>query len=51
MNNTILITGSNGFIGNYFINKYNIKTFSFLNDNINTLERKHIVYLGKANEK
>ncbi|MFY9092919.1 NAD-dependent epimerase/dehydratase family protein [Aliarcobacter butzleri] len=38
----ILITGSNGFIGNYFINnyksKYNIKTFSFLKDDINTLD-------------
>ncbi|MEA2018169.1 MAG: NAD-dependent epimerase/dehydratase family protein, partial [Campylobacterota bacterium] len=38
----LLITGSNGFIGNYFINnykdKYNIKSFSFLNDNINTLD-------------
>ncbi|MCT7639259.1 NAD-dependent epimerase/dehydratase family protein [Aliarcobacter butzleri] len=38
----LLITGSNGFIGNYFINnyksKYNIKTFSFLKDDINTLD-------------
>lgn len=38
----ILITGSNGFIGNYFINnyksKYNIKTFSFLKNDINTLD-------------
>lgn len=38
----ILITGSKGFIGNYFINnyksKYNIKTFSFLKDDINTLD-------------
>ncbi|MEA3331314.1 MAG: NAD-dependent epimerase/dehydratase family protein, partial [Campylobacterota bacterium] len=37
----ILITGSNGFVGNYFINKYkdkyNIKSFSFLNDDVNTL--------------
>ncbi|MCT7568951.1 NAD-dependent epimerase/dehydratase family protein [Aliarcobacter butzleri] len=37
----LLITGSNGFIGNYFINnyksKYNIKTFSFLKDDINNL--------------
>ncbi|MFW2608271.1 NAD-dependent epimerase/dehydratase family protein [Aliarcobacter butzleri] len=38
----LLITGSNGFIGNYFINnyksKYNIETFSFLKDDINTLD-------------
>lgn len=38
----LLITGSNGFIGSYFIDKYqdkyNIKTFSFLNDDINTLD-------------
>lgn len=38
----LLITGSNGFIGNYFINnyksKYNIETFSFLKDDINSLD-------------
>lgn len=38
----LLITGSNGFVGSYFINKYknryNIKTFSFLYDDIETLE-------------
>lgn len=38
----LLITGSNGFIGNYFINnyksKYDIKTYSFLKDDINTLD-------------
>ena len=38
----LLITGSTGFVGSYFINKYkekyNIKTFSFLKDNINTLD-------------
>ena len=38
----ILLTGSNGFVGTYFIDKYrdkyNIKTFSFLNDYIETLE-------------
>ncbi|WP_418179076.1 NAD-dependent epimerase/dehydratase family protein [Aliarcobacter lanthieri] len=38
----LLITGSNGFIGNYFINKYkskyDIKTFSFVKDDINTLD-------------
>jgi len=38
----LLITGSSGFIGNYFINqykeKYNIKTFSFRKDNIKTLD-------------
>lgn len=38
----LLITGSNGFVGNYFINKYKskykIKTFSFLKDDINALD-------------
>ena len=38
----LLITGSNGFVGNYFINKYKdkyeIKTFSFLKDDISTLD-------------
>lgn len=38
----LLITGSNGFVGSYFINKYKakyeIKTFSFLQDDINTLD-------------
>jgi nucleoside-diphosphate-sugar epimerase len=38
----LLITGSSGFVGNYFINKYknkyNIKTFSFLKDDINSLD-------------
>jgi nucleoside-diphosphate-sugar epimerase len=38
----LLITGSSGFVGSYFINKYkekyNIKTFSFLKDDINTLD-------------
>lgn len=38
----LLITGSNGFIGNYFINKYKdkyeIKTFSFFKNNINSLD-------------
>ena len=37
----ILVTGSNGFVGSYFIDnynkKYNINTFSFLNDNFNEL--------------
>lgn len=37
----LLITGSTGFVGNYFTtkykNKYNIKTFSFLKDDINSL--------------
>ena len=36
----LLITGSNGFVGSYFINKYEskfeIKKFSFLKDKINT---------------
>ena len=38
----LLITGSNGFVGSYFINKYKnkyeIKTFSFLKDDINSLD-------------
>lgn len=38
----ILTTGSNGFIGSYFINKYkekyDIRPFSFLKDDINTLD-------------
>lgn len=42
MNNKLLITGSSGFVGNYFINKYKgkyeIKTFSFLKDDINSLD-------------
>jgi UDP-glucose 4-epimerase len=42
----LLITGSNGFVGSYFIdkykNKYDIKTFSFRKDDINTLDWKEI---------
>lgn len=42
----MLITGSNGFIGNYFINTYNkvydIKTFSFLYHDFTTLDCKDI---------
>lgn len=42
----LLITGSNGFVGSYFIdnyrNKYDIKTFSFLKDDINSLDCKDI---------
>ncbi|MFW3405384.1 NAD-dependent epimerase/dehydratase family protein [Aliarcobacter butzleri] len=38
----LLITGSRGFVGSYFINKYKdnykIKSFSFLKDNIDTLD-------------
>ncbi len=38
----LLITGSNGFIGNYFTtnykNKYKINTFSFLNNNFEALD-------------
>ena len=38
----LLITGSSGFVGSYFINKYKdkyeIKTFSFLKNDINTLD-------------
>ena len=44
--NKLLITGSNGFVGSYFINKYknkyDIKTFSFLKDDINNLDCKDI---------
>ena len=39
---TILLTGSTGFIGNYFVNhyqgRYNIQPFSFLNDKLNTID-------------
>ncbi len=49
----ILITGSNGFIGKYFIkkysSKYNIQTFSFLNDSIDDLdlsEKDTIIHLS-----
>ena len=42
----LLITGSNGFVGSYFINKYKnkykIKTFSFLKDDINSLDCKDV---------
>ncbi|WP_428025005.1 NAD-dependent epimerase/dehydratase family protein [Arcobacter sp.] len=42
----LLITGSNGFIGNYFINKYKdkykIKTFSFLKDDFTTFDCRDI---------
>ena len=42
----ILLTGSNGFIGNYFknkyFNKYNIDTFSFRNDDFKALHVKDI---------
>ncbi|MCT7498035.1 NAD-dependent epimerase/dehydratase family protein [Aliarcobacter cryaerophilus] len=38
----ILVTGSNGFVGSYFIKKYKekyeIKTFSFLKDDMNSLD-------------
>lgn len=38
----LLLTGSGGFIGGYFIgkykNRYDIKTFSFMRDDINTLD-------------
>lgn len=38
----ILLTGANGFVGSYFIEKYSlkyeIKTFSFLKNNVNTLD-------------
>ena len=42
----LLITGSTGFVGSYFINKYNekydIKTFSFLKDDINSLDCRDV---------
>jgi UDP-glucose 4-epimerase len=42
----ILITGSNGFVGSYFISKYknnyDLKTFSFLKDDISRLNYKDI---------
>lgn len=48
----LLITGSNGFVGNYFINqyknKYEIKTFSFLKDDINSLDCGDITKESKA---
>ncbi len=38
----LLLTGANGFVGSYFKNnykkKYNINTFSFLNDNLEDLD-------------
>jgi UDP-glucose 4-epimerase len=60
----ILLTGANGFVGSYFKsnynNKYNINTFSFLNDNFQNLDLKNtdtIIHLsalvhqmGGANE-
>ncbi len=48
----LLITGSNGFVGSYFINQYNnkyeIKTFSFLKDDINSLDCDDITKESKA---
>jgi nucleoside-diphosphate-sugar epimerase len=42
----ILLTGSSGFIGSYFINKYketyDMQSFSFLKDDINTLDCKDV---------
>lgn len=42
----LLMTGANGFVGSCFINnykkKYDIKTFSFLKDDINSLDCKNI---------
>ena len=39
---TVLLTGANGFVGSYFVEKYSskyeIKAFSFLNDDINSLD-------------
>ena len=51
----LLITGSNGFVGSYFIkkykDKYDIKTFSFLKNDINTLDCDdiEIVYYQNIN--
>ena len=43
----ILLTGSNGFVGSYFKdnykNKYNINTFSFLNDDFQNLDLQNIL--------
>ena len=45
MMNNILLTGSSGFVGKYFINKYkdeyDIQIFSFLNDDIKNLDLKN----------
>jgi len=42
----LLVTGSSGFVGSYFKNKYadkyNIKTFSFLNDNFDNFDLNSI---------
>ena len=42
----ILLTGSNGFIGSYFkshyLDEYNISTFSFLNDDLSSLDLTEI---------
>lgn len=42
----LLITGANGFIGNYFINQYketyNIKTFSFLQNDFETIDYNNL---------
>jgi UDP-glucose 4-epimerase len=42
----LLITGSSGFVGSYFINKYkekyDVQTFSFLKDDINTLDCSNV---------
>lgn len=44
--NKLLITGSNGFIGKYFINKYkkkyDMQTFSFLNNRFDLLDLKTV---------
>jgi len=43
---TVLLTGANGFVGSYFINKYsdkyNIQTFSFLNDDFKSLHTEGV---------
>ena len=48
----ILVTGSSGFVGSYFISKYkekyDIKTFSFLKDDINSLDCGNITKERKA---
>ena len=45
----ILVTGASGFVGKYFLSKYtkdyNIQTFSFLNDDLKSLEMSGIVVI------
>ncbi len=49
---TLLLTGSSGFVGSYFVNKYmnkyKIKKFSFLKDDLNSLDCDDITKESKA---